>query len=49
MQSPGATVNNNEVTVVLNMDIGKQGLDVSGRASFMLRLQTPSVRSPCET
>ena len=31
------------------MDIGKQGLDVSGRANFMLRLQTPSVRSPCET
>ena len=26
------------------MDIGKQGLDVSGRANFMLRLQTPSVR-----
>ena len=28
------------------MDIEKQGLDVSGRANFMLRLQTPSVRSP---
>ena len=36
------------------MDIGKQGLglewlDVSGKANFMLRFQTPSVRSPCET
>ena len=31
------------------MAIGKQGLDVPGRANFMLRLQTPSVRSPCET
>ena len=27
---------------------GKTGLDVSGRANFMLRLQTPSMRSPCE-
>ena len=42
-------VNSNEVTIVLNIDMGKQGLDVSGRANFMLRLQTPSVRSPCET
>ena len=44
-------MNGNEVTIVLNIDMamGKQGLDVSGRANFMLRLQTPSVRSPCET
>ena len=44
-------MNSNEVTIVLNIDMamGKQGLDVSGRANFMLRLQTPSVRSPCET
>ena len=42
-------MNNNEVTIVLNMDIGKQSLEVSGRANFMLRLQTPVVRSLCET
>ena len=44
-------MNSNEVTIVLNIDMamGKQGLDVSGRPNFMLRLQTPSVRSPCET
>ena len=35
-------VNSNEVAIVLNIDMGKQGLDVSGRANFMLRLQTQS-------
>ena len=35
-------VNSNEVAVVLNIDMGKQGLDVSGRANFILRLQTQS-------
>ena len=44
-----AKVTSNEVTIVLNIDMEKQGLDVSGRANFMLRLQTPSVRSPYET
>ena len=42
-------MNSNEVTIVLNIDMGKQSLDASGRANFMSRLQTPSVRSPCET
>ena len=42
-------MNSDEVTIVLNIDMGKQGLDVFGRANFMLRLQTPSLRSPCET
>ena len=35
-------VNSNEVAIVLNIDMGKQGLDVSVRANFMLRLQTQS-------
>ena len=35
-------VNSNEVAIVLNIDMGKQGLDVSGSANFMLRLQTQS-------
>ena len=38
--------------IILKLTIIKQGLewlDVSGRTNFMLRLQTPSVRSPCET